>query len=104
MLTAFFVFGSVILLVYWLSEAVPSGFKFSALVAAIAMIAAPIIGFAWGALLAYMDRHIATPSEYLASGFVNGTLATIAAPFLVAYYRRKRVRPAPIIDATAPPQ
>jgi hypothetical protein len=80
----------VLLLIHLLSEAMPLGFKFSALIAMFAMIGVPFIGAVWGALFAYMDRYIATPNEYLASGFVNGAIAMIAAPFFVAYYRRKR--------------
>ncbi|RJG43722.1 hypothetical protein D3Y55_05245 [Mesorhizobium sp. DCY119] len=89
MIAMLFVFGTTMSLAYWLSRKSPLGFRYSVLIAAIVAVFAPIIGFACGGLLAYTGPAEITPNEYIANGLVTGVIAMIAAPFFVAYCRRK---------------
>ncbi|MER8797212.1 hypothetical protein NKH75_23965 [Mesorhizobium sp. M0984] len=79
----------MLLLIRWLSAVLPTGFRFSALATLIAIIAAPIIGLACGALFAFIDLASLDANRYVASAMVNAFIAMIAAPLFVAYCRHK---------------
>lgn len=90
-MTFVLVFGAVWLIAKLLSGTLRVGFWFSVLAAIICMATAPLIGFGAGAIIhaSGIGGDVVRPGEHLIVGAQSGLLAVLAAPILVAYYRRK---------------
>lgn len=93
MITFALVLGTLWLAAKYLSSALPTGFWYGLLAATICMAAALPIGLGVGIIMnaSGIGSDAVKPGEHYLAGLRTGMLAILFIPFVVAFYRRRRV-------------
>ena len=95
MLIFILTFGLMALITRWISDVMPPGITMSIVSTIMIAVLSPLVGLACGLFLALCLSQELDERDYIVSGTTKGVVFMILAPFVVGYYRKRRLSRAP---------